>query len=217
MKKELTKEIKVGMVAAAAMLVLAMFFFKMGKFDFSNEGYKINAKFDFASGIEKNAPVRMLGVEVGKVESVRLEYGEDASVMLGMWINSTARLKTDAKAYVAASGLMGGNHIEIYPGTVAAAVIEPGSTITGRDPFHDIMQSFTDKGENLMKELEASLTNIKNLTTNVDGMLAENRDEVKNILENVEVTTENLKELSSDLKSNPWKIITKPRDWKEKM
>jgi len=217
MKNELTKEIKVGIVVSISILILLGFFYKMGKFDFSKEGYEIKAVFDFASGITKNAPVRVLGVEVGKVEEVELQFGEHPQVLLTLWVDESTKLKSDAKAIITASGLMGGSHIELYPGSSSSSMLEPGMTIPGQDPMHSFMETFSAKGETLVKELEATLINIRSLSSNIDSMVTENKDEINGILKNVEVTTENLKELSTDLKSNPWKIITKPSDWKSRM
>ncbi len=217
MKTELTKEIKVGMVVIIAILILIGFFYRMGKFDFAKKGYELKAVFDFASGITKNAPVRVLGVEVGKVEDVDLQFGEHPQVILTLWVDESTRLKSDAKAVITATGLMGGSHIELYPGSSSSTMLESGVTIPGYDPMHSFMEMFTAKGETLVKELEATLSNLKSLSANIDNIVIENKDEINNILQNVEVTTGNLKELSTDLKSNPWKIITKPRDWKSKM
>ncbi|MEE8360460.1 MAG: MlaD family protein [Candidatus Omnitrophota bacterium] len=217
MKTELTKEIKVGMVVFIAILILIGFFYRMGKFDFSKKGYELKAVFDFASGITKNAPVRVLGVEVGKVEDVELQFGEHPQVVLTLWVDESTRLKSDAKAIITATGLMGGSHIELYPGSSGSTMLESGVTIPGQDPMHSFMEAFSAKGETLIKELGETLTNIKSLSENVNNMVIENKDEINSIMQNVEVTTENLKELSTDLKSNPWKIITKPKDWKSRM
>ena len=135
-------------------------------------------------------------------------------MLLTVWLDQSSKLKMDSKAYVSALGLMGEKYIEINPGSADAPYLEPGSTIIGEDPFQ--METFTKKSEEIMEKLSKALTDIRSLTTNVDGMVAENRDDVQKILENVEETTLNLKDLSSDLKRNPWKIITKPKDWKKK-
>lgn len=217
MNKTLTKEIKVGMVLVVSVLILLLFFYKMGKFDFSKEGYRIKAVFDFAGGIAKNAPVRVLGVEVGKVEEIDLKYGEETQVFLTLWVDQRTKLREDAKAYVSMSGLMGGSYIELYPGSNDLGFLKEGSIIPGDDPFHSLMKTFTDRGEKLVNDLQAALANIKSLASNVDDIVIENKEEINNILQNVEVTTENLKELSSDLKNNPWKILTKPKDWKQRM
>jgi len=217
MNKNMTNEVKVGIMAVGAVLVLVFFLFKMGKFDFSKKGYEIRAVFDFAGGVIKGAPVRMLGVEIGKVEAVDLEYGEAPKVILTLWIDESAELKLDSRAYVNTSGLMGGKHIELTTGSVSAPVLGPGSIISGDDPFNRVMEAFTGKGERLVLQLGEMVSSIKSLSSNVDGLVLENKEEITSILKNVEVTTENLKELSSDLKQNPWKIITKPKDWQTKI
>ena len=213
--KNIPKEVKVGIVIVASALILLVLLFKMGKFDFTKKGYKVNVLFNFASGISENAPVRVLGVEVGKVEEITLRYDEETKVLLVLWLEESARIKMDAKAYISSLGLMGQKYIELNPGSAEAPLLQPGSIITGEDPFQ--METFTKKGEDLIEKLGKALTDVRSLTTNVDGMVTENRDEVNKIMGNIEETTANLKELSEDIKKNPWKIITKPRDWKDRM
>lgn len=215
MKKEITSEIKVGALAIAALMILIIIFFRMGNFDFTKKGYNIKVLFNFASGIMKNAPVRLLGVEVGRVEGIDIQYNDETKIILTLRLGESTKLRMDAKAYVSALGLMGEKYIELKPGSNKAPLLQPGSTIVGEDPFQ--MESFTRKSEEIMEKLSKALTDVRSLTTNMDGMVTENRDQVQKILENVEETTASLKALSGDLKNNPWKIMTKPRDWKKKM
>jgi len=217
MNKRLTSEVKVGIMAVCAVLILIFFLFKMGKFDFSKKGYNIRAVFDFAGGIIKNAPVRMLGVDVGKVADVELEYGANPKVILTLWVSDAARLKLDSQAYVSTAGLMGGKYIELTPGSNEAPVLGPGSMISGEDPFNRVMEAFTSKGGELVSQLGEMVTSIKSMASHIDDLVVENKEEITSILHNVDVTTENLKELSTDLRQNPWKIITKPGDWKTKL
>ena len=191
--KKFTNEIKVGTMVLVSILVLAIFLYKMGKLDFHKEGYNIHVLFNFAGGIAKNAPVRLLGVEIGKVEKIDLQYGEETKVLLTLWLDESTELKLGAKAYVSALGLMGEKYIELNPGSNNAPVLQPGSTIIGEDPFQ--MEAFTEKSEEIMENLSKALTNIRSLTTNVDGMVTENRDEINKILANVEESTDNLKDL----------------------
>ena len=214
-KKKIKNEIKVGTMVIASIVVLLVLFYKMGNFDFTKETYGIDVLFDFTGGIAENAPVRVLGVEVGKVEKIDLKYGDETKVLISLSLDESTELKIDAKAYVSSLGLMGEKHIELIPGSAKAPLLERGSTIIGEDPFQ--METFARKSEEIMEKLSKALTDIRSLTTNVDGMVTENRDGVNKILSNVEATTKNLKELSADLKSNPWKLITKPKDWKKRM
>jgi len=208
MKKTVTNQIKVGMVVVISIGILLGLFFKMGNFDFTKKGYNINVVFNFAGGIATNAPVRLLGVEVGQVEEISIQYGEETKVLIKLWLDDSTKLTEDAIAYVSALGLMGEKYIEIKPGSNKAPILMPDSTIAGEDPFQ--IEAFTEKGEKLLDDLAVALKGI-------NGIVDENQDELKSIMENVEVTTANLKELSGDLKKNPWKILTKPRDWKEKL
>jgi len=214
-RKKMKNEVKVGMMVIASIAVLLVLFYKMGNFDFAKKTYSVDVLFDFAGGIAKNAPVRVLGVEVGKVDSIDLKYDDETKVLISLSLDETTELKIDAKAYVSSLGLMGEKYIELIPGSAKAPLLEHDSTIIGEDPFQ--METFTKKSDEIMEKLSKALTDIRSLTTNVDGMVTENREGVNSILKNVEVTTANLKELSTDLKSNPWKLITKPRDWKKKM
>lgn len=213
--KNLTSEIKVGTMVIVSILVLAILFYKMGNFDFTKKSYQVKVLFNFAGGIARNAPVRLLGVEIGKVDRIDLQYGDETKVLLTLSLDQATKLRADAMAYVSALGLMGEKYIELNPGSNDAPLLQPGSTITGEDPFQ--METFTKKGEEIMEKLSKALTDIRSLTTNVDGMVADNRDEIHEILSNVEATTKNLKGLSADLKKNPWKLITKPKDWKKRM
>jgi len=215
MNKNITNEIKVGIAVVVSLLLLLTLFYKMGNFDFTKKGYSVNVLFNFAGGISKNAPVRLLGVEVGKIEAIELQYDEETKVLVKLHIDENTELRMDAKAYVSALGLMGEKYIELNPGTGSAPLLEAGSIIIGQDPFQ--MESITEKSEEIMENLSKALTDIRSLTTNVDGMVTENRDEVQKILENVETTSSNLKELSEDIKKHPWKVLTKPPNWKKKM
>lgn len=215
MKKITKNEFKVGITVVLSVLVLLTLLFKMGKFDFAKKTYKVDVQFCFAGGIAENAPVRVLGVEVGRIDRVALQYDDETKVLITLSLDESTKLKTDAQAHVSSLGLMGEKYIEMEPGSSDAPLLQPGSTLVGVDPFQ--MEAVTEKAEEIMAKLSKALTDINSLTTNVDGMVSENRDEISEILSNVEVTTANLKEMSMDLKSNPWKIITKPRDWKKKM
>ncbi len=213
--KKMTNELKVGLMVVISLAILGILIFKTGSFDFAKKGYNINALFNFASGIRENAPVRLAGVDVGKVESIELSYGDDTKVVTTLWLNADTKLHSDSEAYISSLGLMGEKYIEINPGSSNAPLIEPDSTIVGKDPFQ--MEWFTEKGEDLADNLDIAIKDIQKLASNVNDMVVENREEIDSIMVNMEVTSGNLKELSADIKRHPWKVITKPPNWKKIM
>lgn len=208
-------EFKVGLLVVLSICILLVILYKTGDIQLKKEGYAIDAVFTFAAGINKNSPVRLAGVEVGSVQDIRLSYDDATNVVLTLWLNKGVKINSGARVYVSTLGLMGEKYIEITPGPKDMPFLEAGSTILGEDPFK--MEWFTEKGETLAMDLENTLAEIRKLSANIDSMVVGNRSEVDNIMANLEVTSENIKALSGDLKDNPWKVITKPPDWKDKL
>ena len=211
--KKITNELKVGLMVVIALLILGGLIFKIGDFDFAKKGYHIKVMFNFVGGVTKNAPVRLAGVEVGKVEEIKLAYGEETKVSMTLWLDSDVKLRADSMANISSLGLMGEKYIEINPGSKDAPFLEPGSTIVGEDPFQ--IEFLTKKSEAIVENLDKAIKDINLLANNVNEMIIENREEIDNIMVNLETTSANLKELSADIKRHPWKVITKPPGWKK--
>jgi len=73
----------------------------------------------------------------------------------------------------------------------------------------EVAQSLKDL-PGLLRKLDDSVANLKEITDKTDKMLAENRKNVDVTMENVKEITTNLKELTDDVKKHPWKLIRKP-------
>ena len=213
--KNITNEFKVGLMVVLSLLIFSVLIFKLGAFDFTKKGYMVSVLFNFASGLTENAPVRLAGVEVGKVEEIKLIYGDETKVKMSVWLDADTELRADCRANIATLGLMGEKYIEINPGSQNAPLLEPDSTIVGEDPFQ--MEAFAKKSENIAGNLDEAITDIKKLANSVNDLVVENREEIDGIMENLEVTSVNLKDLSEDIKRHPWKVITKPPGWKKMM
>lgn len=62
----------------------------------------------------------------------------------------------------------------------------------------------------LMKKLDATVANLREISEKTDALMGENRKQVDATLENVKEISKNVKELTEDVKKNPWKLIRKP-------
>ena len=111
--KSIGTETKVGIFVVVGILVLTYFTVRVGKIEVREKGYQVNAYVDSAAGLDKNSPVRIAGVEVGKVESIGLE-GLKARVT--MRIPDKIKIPEGSKIYVKSSGLLGEKFVEIVPG-----------------------------------------------------------------------------------------------------
>ena len=211
MKKK-SNEFKVGLLITVSVAILLFLMYKIGDLNFNKEGYNIKVLFNSASGIEPNSPVRLAGVEVGTLKTIELAYDDATKVVLDMWLVKGTQLRSDSKAFISTLGLMGTKYVEITPG-MEGVLVEPGDTLIGVDPFQ--MEALIEKGEAVADELEKTLRNLDILSGNVNEIVVENKENISVIMANLRDTSENVKDLTGDLKKNPWKVITKPKGWKK--
>ena len=93
--------------------------------------YEITAVFESANNLKKASPVRIAGVEVGRVTKIaRVEEGSEA-VEVTMTVGKAGRpIHEDARAKIRPRIFLEGNFfVDIEPGTPGAAEIEDGMTI----------------------------------------------------------------------------------------
>ncbi|NQT95605.1 MAG: MCE family protein [Candidatus Omnitrophica bacterium] len=214
MAKIFTNEVKTGLVVIVCLGILIAFTVSIGKFTNIGKQYQIKAAFSKVAGVQNDAPVRLSGVEIGKVDDVQLLYTKDGdtNVLLTLTIDNSAKLREGAEAYVTTLGLMGEKYIELSPGAKAAAYIKPGARITGKDPLQ--MEELIEIGQRIAEEVEKTLGDISSLTKHLDELVVENKTDINSIVGNLERTTSNLEEFSDDIKKNPWKLLVKGKEKK---
>ncbi len=94
----------------------------------SASGYKLHASFDHIDGLNPGADVRIAGVKVGTVLTMRVDPKTFlATVTLN--INDEIKLPKDSAAEVTSESLLGGKFLNLSPGGDAEN-IPPGGTIT---------------------------------------------------------------------------------------
>ena len=94
--------------------------------------YRLSAVFESANSIRKGSPVRIAGVNIGKVESIEPygDAGTDAAVVKMSIMDKGLPIHTDATAKIRPRIFLEGNFfVELQPGTPGAPVFEDGDTI----------------------------------------------------------------------------------------
>jgi hypothetical protein len=91
----------------------------------SSTGPELSAVLDDAGGLRGGAPVYVAGVQVGRVQNVRLE-GERARVAFQIMPESKLTLRGDACVGVGRYGVAGEAHLVVEPGTTSAPVLTRG-------------------------------------------------------------------------------------------
>lgn len=111
------KNIVETLMGAVVLIVAAAFlFFAYQKSGVSVEnGYKISAKFDNASGVALGSDVRVGGIKVGVVSDLGLDP-ETYQAVVTMQIRNSTKLPRDSSAAITGDGLLGGKYLQIVPG-----------------------------------------------------------------------------------------------------
>ncbi len=100
------------------------------------DSYRLEARFDNASGLNVGGSVHVAGVPVGRVEAIRVDP-KDYSAIVTISVLSGLHLPTDSMASIKTTGLIGDKFIALSPGADDAS-LKPGERITMTESSVDI-------------------------------------------------------------------------------
>jgi phospholipid/cholesterol/gamma-HCH transport system substrate-binding protein len=188
MAVKLNLELKVGIFVFIGLVILTMAVFSITEIYIFRPGYDIKVSFNFASGVEVGAVVRVAGITAGEVKDIQLEYDEDtgqAKVMLSIWLDKDVKIARDSQAYVNVLGLIGDRYLEIIPGQDYANLVQEGDILKGRDPL---------SADTIMEVVYKVGEDFENMLGSVNDVLDE---ETKS---NLQETIGNFREFSASVK-----------------
>jgi phospholipid/cholesterol/gamma-HCH transport system substrate-binding protein len=109
-------ELLVGLFVLAGLAAMTWLTLKVGAGSFlPGPSYVVEARFSNTGGLNVGSSVRVAGVTVGTVESLRIDpvnYGAIATLRLSQEL----KLPTDTMASIKTTGLIGDKHIALSPG-----------------------------------------------------------------------------------------------------
>ncbi len=114
-----------------AVIVIGSFLAVTKDIPFLNEPYEVKAAFRDSTGIKKGSPVRIAGVEVGRVTAVEPTSAGARSAVLTLAIREQGRpIKRDAAAKIRPRIFLEGNYfVELSPGRPGTAELAEGAVI----------------------------------------------------------------------------------------
>ena len=118
MQKAKNIEIMVGLFVAAGFAALFMLAMKVSNLSaFSeNDTYTVQAQFDNIGGLKVRSPVRIGGVRIGRVSSIRYDDNKLEAVVHMIISNKHNKLPEDTRANIYTAGLLGEQYIGLEPG-----------------------------------------------------------------------------------------------------
>jgi phospholipid/cholesterol/gamma-HCH transport system substrate-binding protein len=124
-----TLETRLGLFFALALIVAFIILEMIGATDIFRPGCRITASFATVQELKKGDQVKLAGVQIGHVERIDLLNGQ-AVVTMKIHRAYTNQVRTDSRAVVKFSGLMGQNFVAIEGGTTNAPVITENSSLS---------------------------------------------------------------------------------------
>lgn len=183
-----TLETRLGIFFAVTLVVAVIILEMVGVADFFKSGYKVHADFKTVQELKKGDLVKMAGVEIGRVDSISLT---NERVRVTMKIKKAdAGLRTDSKATIRFTGLLGQNFVAVDFGspnsppaaenTTLTAVEQPdlSSIMAKLDNVAGDIQGLTKSfsPDNLAPLFGPITDFMKNNTTNLSTILANTRE-----------------------------------------
>src|SRR5262245_2632234 len=191
-----TLETRLGIFFALAIVAAVLILELIGVADFFKPGYHIYAYFKNAQDLKKGDLVKMAGVEVGRVQTISLT-NDFAKVTMKIR-RSEADIKTDSKAVIKFTGLLGQNYVSITAGSLTNQIRATEGTGLATDEQPDL--------SGLMGQLGEVATGVKEFTKslspdNFSQLLGPFIDFMKNNNSNLTASVNNLNVISSQIAS----------------
>lgn len=180
----ISPEAKVGLFVLVALIILGYMSFRVGEYGFGlAKGYLVTAVFDNVAGLERDASVQIAGVEVGRVESIRLKEGK---ALVTMRVLPNVKLEKDVTVLVKTHGILGEKYIEIVPGTKGEVILKGGEQITRVERMVDI--------DKLLNQITLIADDIKMVTGSLRRVwgVKEGEDSLKSMTKNIRDLTDSL-------------------------
>ena len=90
-------ETRLGLFFALVFVAAFVLFEMVGGGRFFGSGIPIKARFNTAGDLKAGDPVKLAGVDIGRVQSIRIA---DGKVEVGMTVEPAAGVRTDSKAAI---------------------------------------------------------------------------------------------------------------------
>jgi phospholipid/cholesterol/gamma-HCH transport system substrate-binding protein len=119
-------EQKVGLFFLAALILLAVMIELVQDWQPFEDQFAYTAQFEAAVGLKVGDPVRIAGVDVGKVTAIGID---DSQVRVDFYINRDDALHRDSTAQIRQTNLLGGVFLGLDFGSKTAGLLPPGSTV----------------------------------------------------------------------------------------
>lgn len=210
--------IAVGFFTLVALIAALAVVFWFGRFNENDNAVPIEIRIQGSvSGLAKGSLVQFNGIDVGRVESLRLDPNDPRFVVVAASVNQNTPLRADTRATIGIRGLSGGAFIQLEGGTPTATKLLGAEASSDGIPqligdpaaladLLDRVNSIANRTERIMASMERVVENsegsinttVKNIET-FSTALANNSDGLKQFMGSAGEIAKSLDGLSGKL------------------
>jgi phospholipid/cholesterol/gamma-HCH transport system substrate-binding protein len=199
-------EAKVGAFVLAGLACIATAIFLLGDYTFERR-YTLYVTFTDVANLTKESPVKLSGVEVGKVKDLILE---DQHAKVVAVIREGVDVYKDAQFSIGSTGIIGSKFLQIDQGHSASGLIAAGSTIRGVDPvsiekaltqtldkLQALLDDMTKEGPrgSLAHNLRETVANVREMTANLNDLIVTTKPKLERAMDRSDDITKKLDDL----------------------
>ena len=170
---------------AVCALFTAYLAFTIGNIHLFQHTYALSATFDDATGLLKDDNVKVAGVVVGKVNSVKIDQGK---AKVEFTVNDSVKVSTDSQGAIRWRNLIGQRYLYIYPGT-GSTVLRDGDRVAKTRSVVDVGELFNRLGP-IVKAVDPKDVNtfLDTIVQALDG----NTDKIRQSIDSLAVVAQSL-------------------------
>ena len=173
-------ETKVGIFFVGGLIVLLIMFEMISGLNLFVRETKLRTAFNTSGGLKEGDPVKILGVEAGKVRKIAVSEGK---VWVTFVVQKEARVHADAVASVKFTSLLGTNFLDLTFGSPDKPFAQAGGVLASVESPD--LNSVLSKLENLSGDINRAFTQINDIFAENRGKLARTMTNLDAIMQDV--------------------------------
>jgi phospholipid/cholesterol/gamma-HCH transport system substrate-binding protein len=201
----ISKEIKVGLLAIAGLVVGYFGFNYLKGNSLFNKGNTFYAVYEDVEGLHVGSKVMVNGFPVGKVKDISVIYSQNNKLLAEfVVVDESVEIPSNTVAQILSMDVFGSKVINLVIGDGATLSVSGDTLISQEnsgmlDDVQKKIEPYERKVNNVLADVDTVMTGIKQTIDALNEMLTDERKNVSEIVQHVESVTANLEKNNANI------------------